>query len=51
MQLLDDCILRLGEQTSLIVGYVKQANDFRKGQDRRLPIILAAQGGPNQDHA
>lgn len=41
--LLDDCILRLGEQTSLIVGYVKKANDFRKGLDRHLPMILAAQ--------
>ena len=46
VQFLDGCILRLGEQTSLIVGYVEKANDFRKGLDRRWPIILAVQDEP-----
>lgn len=43
VQLLDNCILRLGEQTLLIVGYIGGANDFPKGLDRHLPIVIAVQ--------
>ena len=43
VQLLDNCILRFGEQTSLIVGYVKKANDFPKCLDRHLSIVIAVQ--------
>ena len=46
VQLLDDCILRLSGQTSLSIGYVKKANDFRNGPRQSykcLPIIVAAQ--------
>ena len=46
MQLLDDCILRLSEQTSIIVGYVKKANDFSNGlrqSHKCLPMVIVAQ--------
>ena len=46
MQLLDDCILRLSEQTSIIVGYVKKANDFSNSlrqSHKCLPMVIVAQ--------
>ena len=46
VQLLDDCILRLSGQTSLMIGYVKTTNDFRndpRQSHEYLPIVIAAQ--------
>ena len=46
VQLLDDCIVRLSGQISLIIGYVKNANDFRncpRPSDKGLPIVIAPQ--------
>ena len=38
VQLLENCILRLSGRTSLIVGYVKKAHDFRNGPDKAIDV-------------
>ena len=46
VQLLDGCIVRVSGQTSLIIGYVKNANDFRpRPSDKCSPKIIARPSG------
>ena len=38
VQLVYNCILRLSGRTSLILGYVKKAHDFRNGPDKAINV-------------